>query len=72
MEYICILLLTCKRDPYMLHFSYREASSRACYQLESKYSMVIYGINFHLPPYEFEIGLYVNLEKLWNVKFQAK
>ena len=56
----------------MLHFYYREASSRACYQLESKYSMVIYGINFHLPPYEFEIGLYVNLGKLWNVKFQAK
>jgi hypothetical protein len=27
---------------------------------------------FHIPPYEFEIGLYVNFGKLWNLKFQAK
>jgi hypothetical protein len=35
-------------------------------------SMMIHKINFHLSPYEFEIGLYVNFEKLWNIKFQAK
>jgi hypothetical protein len=29
-------------------------------------------INFYLPSCEFEIGLYVNFGKLWNVKFQAK
>ena len=28
-------------------------------------------INFHLPHYEFEICLYVNFEKWWNVKFQV-
>ena len=28
-----------------------------------------YRINFHLQPYKFEIGLYVNFEKWWNIKF---
>jgi hypothetical protein len=31
--------------------------------------MVIYGIDFHLSPYELKIGLYVNFENWWNVKF---
>jgi len=26
----------------------------------------------HLSLYQFEIGLNVNFEKLWNLKFQAK
>jgi hypothetical protein len=26
----------------------------------------------HAPPHEFEIGLYLNFGKLWNVKFQTK
>jgi hypothetical protein len=34
--------------------------------------MVIYRINFHPLSYEFEIGLHVNFEKWWNVKFQSK
>jgi len=34
--------------------------------------MMIYRVNFRLSPYEFEIGFYVNFEKLWKVKFQAK
>jgi hypothetical protein len=30
-------------------------------------------LNFYLSSYKCEIGLlYVNFEKLWNVKFQAK
>ena len=29
--------------------------------------MVIYRINLHLTPYEFEIGLFMNLKKLCNV-----
>jgi hypothetical protein len=33
---------------------------------------MIYRIYFHLPTYEFKIGLFVSFEKLWNVKFQAK
>jgi hypothetical protein len=31
-----------------------------------------YRINFHLSHYKFHIGLYVNIEKWWNVKFFAK
>lgn len=31
-----------------------------------------YRINFYLSRYEVEIGLYVNFEMWWNVKFQAK
>jgi hypothetical protein len=31
--------------------------------------MQIYRINFHLLIHEFEIGLYINFEKLWNVTF---
>jgi hypothetical protein len=34
--------------------------------------MIIYKINFYLSPYEFDIGLYVNFGKWWNVKFEAK
>jgi hypothetical protein len=26
----------------------------------------------HLPPHEFEIDLYLNFGKWWNVKFQTK
>ena len=33
---------------------------------------MIHKIYFHLSLYKFEIGLFVSLEKLWNVKFQAK
>jgi hypothetical protein len=29
-------------------------------------------IIFHPTPHEFEIGLYLNFEKWWNVKFQIK
>ena len=36
------------------------------------YSAMIYGINFHLLPYEFKIDVYVNFGKRWNIKFQAK
>ena len=32
---------------------------------------MIYGIHFYLPPYEFEIDLFVSLGMLWNIKFQA-
>jgi hypothetical protein len=31
--------------------------------------MQIYRINFHLLPHEFEIGLYDNFGKWWNVTF---
>jgi hypothetical protein len=31
--------------------------------------MVIYIINFHLSLYGFEIDLYANFGKWWNVKF---
>ena len=31
--------------------------------------MVIYRIDFYLPPYEFKIGLYVNFEKLFPLCF---
>jgi hypothetical protein len=31
--------------------------------------MYIYRINFHLLPHEFEIALYDNFGKWWNVTF---
>ena len=61
MEYICILLAMQGRCLYVAFLLWKV--------VDYKQSMLIYRIDFHLPPYEFEIGLYVNFGKLWNIKF---
>jgi hypothetical protein len=33
---------------------------------------VIHKINFHPPPYELEMDIYLNFGKWWNIKFQTK
>jgi hypothetical protein len=45
----------------MLHFYYRERVEEHAINWRVE---MIYRINFHLPPYEFEIGLYVTLGKV--------
>jgi hypothetical protein len=77
MDCICIyyrLFYYClyERNMYVLHFCRRGVSWRVCYKLQSKNIAWQSRINFHLLPYEFEIGLYVNFGKWWNIKFQAK
>jgi hypothetical protein len=64
MDYMCILLL-----------AVREILMCCIYTVEERVEervISFYRINFHLSHYEFHIGLYVNIEKQWNVKFFAK
>jgi len=74
MDYICILLLAIReRYLYVLYFYHRrEGVEERVIVLQSRNIEWWYRINLYLPPYEFEIGLYMNFGKWWNVKFQAK
>ena len=58
------------RDSYILHLYYIEASRKVCYKLYiGKITCKSIESIFISHPHEFEIGLYDNFGKWWNVTF---
>jgi hypothetical protein len=57
------------RDSYILHLCYIEASRKVCYKLYIGKITCKSIESISISPHEFEICLYDNFQKWWNVTF---